>query len=149
MRTIFTYRLYEAANIVRQCLSNKQLNADIDDIVMQVLESLVGAVLMQTNGVHDTIVVLTAYNVPFQTVDDVVGRVLYNLDSGVIATYRRQAPRDTSVVTFDVTIQKDLIIYLEPTPQPTLLDQLRAEVQNDLDDGSWYPETIKRFVGVL
>lgn len=149
MRTIFTYRLYEAANIVRQCLSNRPLNSDIDDIVMQVLESLVGAVLMQSNGVHDTIAVLSSFGVPFQIIDDTVGRVLFNLDRGVIATYRQQAPRDTSVVTFDVTLQKDLIIYLEPTPQPTLLDQLRAEVQNDLDDGSWYPETIKRFVGVL
>ena len=91
MRTIYIYRMYEAANIVRQCLSNRQLNADIDDIVIQVLESLAGAVLMQTNGVHDTIVVLASYNIPFATIDDVVGRVLYNLDSGVVATYKRQA----------------------------------------------------------
>jgi hypothetical protein len=149
MRTIYIYRMYEAANIVRQCLSNRQLNADIDDIVIQVLESLAGAVLMQTNGVHDTIVVLASYDIPFATIDDVVGRVLYNLDSGVVATYKRQAPRGLSLVTFDVTTQKDLVIYLEPTPQPTLLEQLRDEVQSDLDDGGWYPETFKRFVGVL
>ena len=141
MRTIYIYRMYEAANIVRQCLSNRQLNADIDDIVIQVLESLAGAVLMQTNGVHDTIVVLASYDIPFATIDDVVGRV--------VATYKRQAPHGLSLVTFDVTTQKDLVIYLEPTPQPTLLEQLRDEVQSDLDDGGWYPETFKRFVGVL
>lgn len=149
MRTIYTYRLYEAANIVRQCLSNRPLNSDIDDIVMQVLESLVGAVLMQSNGVHDTIAVLSSFGVPFQIIDDTVGRVLFNLDRGVIATYRNQVPSNMSVVTFDVTMHRDLVIYLEPTPQPTLIEQLRAEVQSDLDDGGWYPETFRRFVGAL
>lgn len=149
MRKTFIYRLAEPGNIIRKCISNHTLPSDIDDIVVQVLESLLGAVLMQNNGVHDTIVTLVSFEVGFAEIDDTVGRVLQILDTGVVKACKQATPPGWGVVTYDVTKYRDAVIYVEPLPQPTLLDTLRDEVQSDLDAGGWYPENFRRFIGAI